>query len=341
MQKKIILACLISISFSSIYSQEKKEEFKPSGKVIARSFFDVGVQNSENHKSEYGFDITRAFLGYSYQFAPEFSATLVIDGASGNSAGKIEPHIRNAFVNYKNKGFDISVGMTGLYQFSAQEGYWRHRYVQKTLQDLNKMGNSVDMGITAAYNFRSVLSIDLSASNGEGYKKIVRNKSTRFSGGISVFPVKNLIIRAYGDIYTESEDMRDKLPDGVVNASYTAQKVLSLFAGYQNDWISGGVEFSQLFDKGFIKDKSCRGISAFVSGKAANKWRVFGRYDWLKSQRPADFTANWNDLDGQTAIIGTEYQPFKQLKVAPNFRFFKPDNAKASPQFLINFEFNL
>jgi hypothetical protein len=343
MYKKIILACFVSILFSGItYSQENKEKFEPTGKIIARAFFDVGLQNFDAHnKPEFGFDITRALLGYSYQFLSSWTATVVIDGASGNSAGKIEPHIRNAFVNYKHNDFDISIGMLGLYQFSIQESYWRHRYVQKTFQDLNKMGYAADIGITVAYKFSNILLADLSMTNGEGYKKVVRNRSTKFSGGVSVSPVKNLVIRAYGDIYTESEDMHDQLPDGVVVASYTNQKVLSLFVGYQNDCFSGGGEFSKLFDKGFIKDKSCYGISAFVSGKVEKEWRVFGRYDYLKSNSPENFTANWNELDGHMAIIGAEYQPFKQLKTAPNFRLFNPNNAKARPQFLISFEFNL
>ncbi|MDR3327516.1 MAG: hypothetical protein LBT04_05235 [Prevotellaceae bacterium] len=336
---KISVTAMLFLFATAALGQEKVE-FHPSGKVIARSFFDFG-QGFDEAKNETGFDISQAFLGYSYQFLPSWSATLIIDGASGNTAGKIEPYIRNAFVNYKNKGFDLNVGMAGLYQFAAQETYWKYRYVQKTFQDLNKMGNSVDMGIMAAYKFSDFLLIDATASNGEGYKKVVRNGSTRIAAGVSVFPVKNLIIRAYGDIYNESEEMRDNLPTGIATADYTAQKMLSFFTGYQNDAVSGGVEFAKLFNKGFIKGKNTYGVSAFVSGKVADKWRIFGRYDWLKSENPANFTANWNDLDGRMAILGAEFQPFKQLKIAPNFRLTKPENAKTKPYLFVNFEFNL
>jgi hypothetical protein len=329
---KVMAAAMLFLHAGTAWGQEKPE-FNPSGKVIARSFFDFG-HGVGSAKNETGFDITRAFLGYAYKLSPSWSATLIIDGASGNTAGKIEPHIRNAFVNYRSNGFDVNIGMTGLYQFSEQENYWKHRYVEKTLQDLNKMGNSADLGVAASYRFSNFLSVDMTICNGEGYKKVVRNGSTRYAAGVSAFPVKNFIVRIYADVYSESENMRDTISQ---TADYTAQKLLSLFAGYQNEWISGGVEAAKLFDKGFIKSKNAYGLSAFASGKVAAQWRIFGRYDWLKSENPA----GWNESDGQLAIAGAEFQPYKQMKIAPNFRLAKSETGEATTTFFVSFEFNL
>ncbi|MDR1860058.1 MAG: hypothetical protein LBR06_03975 [Bacteroidales bacterium] len=328
----VVLFAIMSPLLATTALGQEVAEFEPSGKVIARSFFDF-AQGLGNINDETGFAITRAFLGYSYLFSPAWSATLIIDGASGNTAGKIEPHIRNAFINYNNNGLDVSIGMTGLYQFAEQEKFWGHRYVAMTLQDLNKMGHSTDLGVTVAYRFGNFLAADMSVCNGEGYKTVVRNNSTRYAAGMSVTPVNSLLFRIYADVYTESEAMRDE----AIAADYTAQKLLSLFAGYRNEWISGGVEAAKLFDKGFVAGKTVYGVSTFVSGKVAAKWRLFWRYDRLKSANPE----GWHGYDGHLSIAGAEFQPFMQMKIAPNFRLSKYETGGVSTVFFVNFEFDL
>ncbi|MFT4221688.1 hypothetical protein [Dysgonomonas sp.] len=334
----IFLTTLIGINAS--FAQDSLA-FKPSGKVIARSFFEYSTGLREVYE-ETGFDITRAFLGYSYKFTPTLQGQVIIDGAAGKTSNDgLEVYLRNAFINWNDKGFNINVGQIGLMQFSIQEKYWMHRYVMKSFQDLNKMASSVDLGITAEYEFNRYISADLSLTNGEGYKKVKKNNSTRYAAGLSLHPTKNTIFRIYTDIYNESEDMRDALPSGVTGVDYKNQYTLSLFAGYQDKIISGGVEYNRVYNKGFIEKKDYYGYSAYVSGKLANKWRGFARYDLMDSKNPTAFTSPWNSLDGQLMMIGLEFQPLKQLKIAPNFRNINADRAKAGQYLFINIEFNL
>lgn len=332
------LSFLLFTTFA--YSQEN-EAFKPSGKVIVRSFFDYS-QGLGHVNNESGFDLTRAFLGYNYKFTPTLQARVIIDGASGrNQDGKMEVYVRNAYLNWADKGFDISVGEIGLMQFSIQESYWKHRYVIKSYQDLNSMAPSVDLGTTVKYKFNDYLSADISLTNGEGYKKVVKNNSTRYAAGISLYPVKNTIFRVYADIYTDGEDVRDKLPEGVTGVKYTDQKTLSLFAGYQNDFISGGLEYNRVFDKGFIEDKDYYGYSGYASVKIASQWRIYARYDLMDSKIPSGFSSEWNNKDGQLIMGGIEFQPAKQLKISPNFRNINADRGKSEQYLFVNVEFNL
>lgn len=337
-----LITSVLLVSSAKGYSQEKDTmTFKPSGRIIARSFFDYSKGfGSVNNES--GFDITRAFLGYNYQISPRLQAQVVIDGASGkNDKGNLEVYLRNAFIRWQDKGFDISVGEIGLLQFSLQENYWKHRYVLKLFQDLNKMAPSVDLGITAQYKFNRFLSADISLTNGEGYKKIEQNKSNRYAVGLNIKPIKNTIFRIYADIYNDGEDMRDALPEKVIDGKYSDQKSIALFAGYQNSVISAGAEYNRVFNKGFIQDKDYYGYSFYTSGKIADRWRVYGRYDWMGSKTPDSFKSPWNNLDGQLAIVGVEYQPVKQLKISPNFRNINPDRRKSEQYLFVSVEFNL
>lgn len=340
MKRFYFIISIVILSINSAFAQDSLA-FKPSGKIIARSFLDYSTGFGEVN-DERGFDLTRAFLGYSYKFSKTLQGQVIIDGASGKtSTDGLEVYVRNAFVNWNDKGFNINVGLTGLMQFSIQENYWMHRYVMKSFQDLNKMAPSVDMGVTAEYAFNSYISADLSLTNGEGYKKIKKDNSMRYAAGISLHPIKNTIFRIYADIYNDDKSQRDALPAGVTSVEYKDQYTLSLFAGYQNENISFGAEYNKVYNKGFIDKKDYYGYSFYTSAKLAPKWRTFARYDLMDSSKPSTFTSAWNDLDGQLMMVGVEFKPVKQLKIAPNFRNLNKDRSKAEQYLYINIEFSL
>jgi len=318
------------------YSQQDSIPFKPSGNVIARAFLDY----SNNFDDDSGFDMTRALLGYSYQITPALRGQVVIDGAAGVKDDRFEPYIRNAFLNWADKGFDINFGLTGLMQFSVQEKYWKHRYVMKSFQDLNDMGESVDLGVTAEYRFNNYISADISILNGEGYKNISRNNSYKTALGLSLHPIQNTIIRIYGDIYNDTEKARGEIPEELNNFKFENQYTLSFFAGYQNDLLSAGGEFNKVFNKGFVNRFDYYGYSFYASVKVLPKWTAYARYDWMDSSSPSELTDPWNE-DNQLIMGGIEYQPLKQLKISPNFRNTNPAIGKSEQALYINVEFNL
>jgi hypothetical protein len=316
---------------------QEADSFQPEGKVIARSFLDYSAGFGKANDQS-GFDITRAFLGYNYRFTPTVQARVVIDGASGRTAsGSLEPHLRNAYINWTDYDFNVHLGQIGLLQFSLQEEYWMHRYVMKSFQDLNKMAPSVDLGVTAQYKFNSLLSADVSLTNGEGYKKLSKNNSNRYAGGLNIRPFSGFVVRAYADVYTDSEDIREEVPEGV-KADYKNQYTLSLFAGYKNDFVSAGAEYNRVYNQGFIKGKDFYGYSFYSSVKPAPRWRLFTRYDIADFTQPTGFT---DDSSGTLFVIGAEFIPWNRIKIAPNFRNINPGPESSSQYLFINLEFNL
>lgn len=339
----LILFFLSIVGLSTSKAQEKQtEDFRPSGKPILQSFFDYG-QGFGDEKDDTGFDIKRALVGYNYKFTPTISAQVVIDGASGkDSNGKLEIYLRNAFLNWKQDGFNVNFGLTGLQQFKLQEDYWQHRYVYKTIQDENSMGVSVDLGVSGIYTVNEYLSVDLSFTNGSGYKKIQKSGSKKTALGINVSPIKGWVLRAYGDIYNESEKMRGTLPEYITTEyKFKNQYALSLFTGYQNKQFSIGGEFNKVFNKQFIDNKNYYGYSVYGTVQVSPKWNVYARYDLLDSNKPSGFKGKWNDNDGQLIMAGIEFQPNKYLKISPNFRNFNYDRSKSEQYLFVNVEFKL
>lgn len=335
--KRNLVVTFFTFCFALVALSQEKETFKPSGKIIVRSFFDY----STNFDNESGFDITRALLGYNYQMSPTLSGQVVIDGAAGNKDSRLEVYVRNAFINWKDYNFDVNVGLTGLLQFSIQEKYWMHRYVLKSYQDLNKMGHSVDLGFTAQYKFNDLLSADISITNGTGYKEVKKSGSQRNALGLSISPIKNTIFRVYADLFNDSKDLRDDVPSNITEINYRNQYTVSLFAGYQNKYISGGLEYNKVFNKGFVKEKDYYGYSAYASVRILPKWRVYGRYDQTESSSPKQFSEKWNSGDGLLIIGGIEFTPVKHIKISPNIRNMNYIEQKSEQQLFINVEFAL
>lgn len=340
--KRIYLIINLIVTLGIIHVQAQDSlDFKPSGKVIARGFLDYSTGFGEANDKR-GFDITRAFLGYEYKITRTLSAKVIIDGASSKSSSSdIDVHLRNVVVNWKDKGLEINAGLTSLLQFGIQEKYWMHRYVMKSFQDEYKMAPSVDLGATINYTFNPYISADISLTNGEGYKKVKKDNSMRYAAGLSLHPIKNTILRIYADIYNDDKTQRDASPSEDIEVKYKDQYTLSLFAGYQDKNISLGAEYNRVYNKGFIDNKDYYGYSFYTSAKLAKKWRLFGRYDLMDSSSPSSFTSPWNSFDGQLMMIGAEFQPLKQLKIAPNFRSLNPDRKKSEQYLFINLEINI
>jgi hypothetical protein len=341
--KKTSFVSLLLFFGISVFSQNvDSQEFEPFGEIIVRSFINFSQGFGEN-SDKTGFDITRAFLGYSYKFSPTFSATLIIDGASDNAGGTLEPAVRNAFVSWTPSKLTLNAGGIELYQFSEQEKYWRLRYMLPTFQALYRLGHAADWGVTASWKFNKFLTADVGVVNGEGFKKLVQNSSTRYFASVSVYPINDFILRAYADIYNQNEAMRDVLPENLTTTvRFVNQSVVSLFAGYQNAFLSSGIECNKLWNKGFVEGKNIYGVSGFASVIFAKKLMAFARYDLTLSQRPDAFTTDWNATDGQIFLTGVQFQPVKHLKFAPNFRYYydKFSNQKTAYLF-VNMEFNL
>ena len=308
----LLLVCSKAVAQESPEKGQEEKEYVITGSPIITVFADyhagIGEQNNIS-----GFGLSRALLGYQFKLSPTLTGRAVIDAAVSPteeylSSQKREVYLRNAMLTWKDKGFTINAGLTGLHQFNLQERFWGYRYVSQVFQDLYKMGASVDMAITAEYQFTSWLSSDFSISNGEGYKNLNTDNKYRYALGVTLQPFKNLTFRAYGDIYQQSE--QDE-----------TQRTLALFAGYKTDCFSLGAEYNYQENNKWIAGNSYSGYSVYTTVPINKKWNIFGRYDNIDSEDSNH--KQWNSFTGDAVIAGIEYHPIKQLKIAPNYKYTK------------------
>ena len=328
MKRILISVFLAAICLSSFgQKQEEKKKFQIKGQPIVTVFanYHAGIGNANK---ESGFALDRAYLGYQFSLTEKLSGKVVFDmGSTKVSGSDLErvAYIKNAMLSWKTGNFTLDFGLIGLEQFNVQEKFWGYRYIMKSFQDEYKFGSSADMGILGKYKFTKWLSADITISNGEGYKKLNGDNKYRYAVGATILPVKNLTIRAYYDLASKNIE-GDETKD---------QQNLAFFAGYKHELFSIGAEYNQMYNTKFNEDNDQSGFSVYSTIKLEDQFNLFGRYDNLGSQD------DWSSADGQRILVGIQYAPIKQLKIAPNFSTWNPRDGKSSSFVYLNIEFKL
>ena len=307
MKTKVFLAAILACIGISVKAQDTTTE-EPKGKAIVQVFanFHTGFGAE---KKNLGFELERSYLGYEYKFKDGLSVKAVMDIGKSSDVSDYQriAYIKNALVSWKKGNMTLNGGLISTTQFNFQEKFWGYRYVMKSFQDLNKFGNSADLGISVAYKFADWVSADVIIVNGEGYKKLQLNKGLNYGLGLTLTPVKGFNIRLYGGFNDNTEEGKKD----IVN--------MAAFIGYQSDKFRIGAEYNHMLNASYKGGNDQFGYSIFGSAKVAKFADVYARFDDLYSKN------NWNiSKDERTAIIGAQFKVCKYVKIAPNFRMSLP-----------------
>lgn len=310
-----LLIAFALILNASGQNKPEESEFKPSGKPFARIYTNAHTQMFEG-KYESAFEVTRAYFGYEYKFSKHFSAKINLD-VGDPEAGKLQhvAYLKYAYMSFNYSNLTAYFGMISTIQFKLQEKIWGHRYILKSLQDEYKYGSSADLGISIDYKLNDVVSIDAIFMNGEGYKSVQADTTYRAGAGITIKPVKGLLLRSYFDYEKKDEPLMH----------------LATFLGYSQNAVSACLEYNMEKNNNYEKDQNRTGYSAYVSYQLMKKLEVFGRYDYLASNKLNGEPDPWNILnDGQMFMTGIEYSPVKGIKLAPNYKGWLPSESGSS-----------
>lgn len=325
--KKITITLILALLISNPTFSQSTNEFEPNGKASVKIFTNFHSSFSDG-ESQQAFEITRAYFGYGYNFSKHFSGKITLDvGNPGVGGLQMTAYLKNAMVTYKQNGLSINFGLIGLVQIKTQEIFWGHRYLYKSFQDEHKFGSSADLGMIVAYEFDKHFSMDLSITNGEGYKKIEADSTLRIGLGASISPIKKVTIRAYYDVIKKDE---------------VSQQSLVFFAGYKGKDFSMGAEYNKQLNHHNVDGEDLTGFSIYGTYKLDKKWKFFGRFDDLASNQLMG--SDWNIAkDGNVIIAGFEYTPVKGLKISPNYQGWNPkdDSKKIMTGIFMNLEIKI
>jgi hypothetical protein len=317
---------LQNIDVSGQSKSSSELPFEPHGKPVILVFSNLHSSfNREGNNP--GFEITRAYLGYEYDFSESFSAKVIMDvGDPGTGGFQMTAFIKNAFLMYKNNGLSARIGMIGVDQFNVQEKHWGYRYIYKSFQDEYRFGSSADLGAGIEYSPAKFISFDASLLNGEGYKKIQSDSTLKSTFGLTVKPVEGVVLRGYYDIMKKDP----------------TQSTIALFAGYTYEAIRLGLEYNIQRNNKMLDNHDFSGISVWASLRFAEKFSVFARYDKLESVTTGDELSPWNyEKDGERFLAGLDYSPVNGVKIAPVWSGWSPSDKTQSFTSTIGLHFEI
>ena len=334
MKKTASIFVILFITVITLKAQEK--EFKPSGKVHFKVYWNYHTDLSSNASKTSAFEIKRSYFGYKYAFSKNISTKITMDVGSNSGGSSYTFFLKAAQLDWKvASGVKLSMGLIGLKQFNDQEKFWGYRYIFKSLQDEHGFGSSAALGVNAEFSLAKNLKANFLIINGEGYKKIQDADGKQKIGGSLVFtPVEGLTTK----IYVDSQPAIDS--DNITT--------MALFAGYKSKSWRLGVEYNKQNNgtkyASPAQDKDMDGFSIYSTYVISKKVEIFGRYDQLGSNTLPGETENWNvNKDGSQIITGIHFKPVKGLSLALNYQGYTFDNAAldTSSKVFINAEFKL
>ena len=256
-------------------------------KLSGKLFFDLtNIDQTKNgaktSASGTGFDVKRFYLSVDHKFDDTWSANLTTDFNYVSNDGETNLFVKKVFVQGKfSDALVLRAGSADMPWIPFAEGFYGFRYVENTLIDRLKFGNSADWGVhVGGVAGDGMFNYAASVVNGAGYKNPSRGKSMDFEGRIGFSPIKDVTIAvgAYsGKLGKETQ---------TVSTFHTASRT-DFLAAYAHENVRFGVEY---FDaKNWnnlltVASDKANGYSLWGSYGFDNGMSVFTRYDEAKTE---------------------------------------------------------
>ncbi len=331
-----VIAFGLSLTWLKAQQPDTVKSFKPKGKIEGNVFasFYYGEKGKDIKTA---FQITRAHLGYNYQFSESLSSRVLFDIAdpkitiedtlSGKSSLNHTAHLKFASLTYNFEQITITGGMIPLTQFKLQDRIWGKRYIMKTAPDEYGYCYVADIGVRIEYFISEKVALDFTVRNGEGFKSCQTDNKYWYGLNIYIEPIKKIHYKILIDYFKDSLN----------------QYNLSNFIGFESTKLKLGVEYILGSNFRQVKNQNLYCLSVYYSYTIVPKFEIFARFDRLISNR---INGNANNLSYKNDIFlflcGVQFIPTKNITTAINLQHRKHINDLYCNEIYgsINFTFN-
>ena len=277
-QSSTTLSGLMYADFTSISTTQDSSANPPIAKLTVGDIDPKG----------FGTDVKRFYVGVTHVFDDTWSANVTTD-FSGTAPNVF---IKKAYVQAKfSDAAVLSLGSNNNPWIPFVEGIYGYRFVENTLTDKEKIGNSADWGAHLNGTLGGTFSYDVAAVNGNGYKNPSRSKTPDFELRGSLVPVSGLTL-AVG-YYTGylGQDTQTAENNNSALTKNTANRT-DFLVDWKSNGLNVGLEYvtAKNFAAKYIfsnptvatSTDSQQGYSLFASYDLTSDYSVFGRYDSYK-----------------------------------------------------------
>lgn len=303
----VVFTCICNVRSQSILR----------GKPLTEIFADFHYSPGKDTSNTTGFALNRAYLGWNFTTDTRFTSTVIVNVASPSelapgAKSRRVAFFREASVTWTGERLTLSAGMTPTKGLIFQQKLMGKRYIAENFEALDGYISVADLGFTADYKINDHLKADVSFMNGEGYSELHLDNSIRTSLGFTIIPLKDAVIRLYGDM---------DHPGGVW------QNMLLCFIGYKNQDVNFGAELARKTNFDRIRGHNAWGFSSTCSVRIFEKTELFGRYDYTTSNTASAESLPWNyDSDRQFAVAGIQYSFTDAFRLALDYQGLFPQS---------------
>lgn len=257
-----------------------------------------------------GIDVKRFYLTLDHKFNDIWSANLTTDFNYVGNDGQTQLFVKKAYVQGKFSPLaTLRVGAASTPWIPFVEDWYGYRYVENTLIDRMKYGNSADWGVhllgdNGKFNYQ------VSAINGGGYKHPSRSDHVDFEGRVGLQPIKGLVfaVGAYdGDLGK----------DTATSPTLHSARRYDAMAAWNRDGLRLGAEWFKADNWKNITTPATDTASGYSLWGSYDFTRasVFARYDQVKPSKDLDPSLKntyWN--------AGVAFPITKGIKVAVAYK---------------------
>jgi hypothetical protein len=244
---------------------------------------DQTSNGQKTNASGTGLDVKRFYLSIDHQFNNIWSGNLTTDFNYASNDGETQLFVKKAYLQGAfDKLATLRVGSANMAWIPFVEDWYGYRFVENTLVDREKYGNSADWGLHLLGD-NGVINYQVSMVNGGGYKNPSRSNHVDFEGRVGLQPIKGLMfaVGAYdGDLGKDTQ---------TVPTLHSARRYDAM-AAWNNDGLRLGAEW--------FKANNWQNVTTPASDTASgySLWgsydfaaaSVFARYDQVKPSKDLD-----------------------------------------------------
>lgn len=317
----LILSVLLFSTFTSA-----QEKVKIHGLTFGDFFYNAS-SHDPSLKDINGVRINRIYFTGDFTLSDQFSSRFRLETdqiGSGGGKNEFGVMVKDAWLKWHNifSGSDLVFGISPTPAFDVSEGAWGHRYLEKTIMDLNHIVGSRDMGIDlkGKLDESGTVKYWIKLGNNSGNKPEA-NKYKRYYGMLEFSPSSKFLITAYGDYASAAPKLDASTGTMVDNNGFVG----ALFLNYKEKGVfSIGLEgFTRSIQNNFAKtagaslqSQSSHGISVWAYANLSETVQLVGRFDTFD---PNSDVSN----DGKSLILaGVQFNPIKNVSVTPNVEVF-------------------
>ncbi|MCU1073392.1 carbohydrate porin [Stenotrophomonas maltophilia] len=306
-------------------SVDKLAKLVNDNKIGGRMFFDLtNIDKTSNGKdtaaSGTGQDVKRFYLTVDHKFNDIWSANLTTDFQYSSAIGNTELFVKKAYVQGSfDPAFNLRVGAADMPWIPYVEKFYGMRYVENTLTDRLKYGNSSDWGLHGFGNLGNNFNYAVSVVSGAGYKNPTRSKGMDVEGRVAYTPNENFVVAVggYSGKLGKETDIQ--------SAENTYTRANAMVAYADSNFRVGGEYFQakNLNNVLTVATDKTSGWSVWGSVRVTDGGiNVFGRYDDTDVSKTLDPTLSdkyWN--------VGVEFPVMKNLKLSTVYKYTHLANA--------------